>query len=231
MANLYYNAAVDAAWDTLGNWWNDASFTTPATALPADGDTVYLSGFMTSGPSTPVTLAHIHVADPSTGGGSFGVNFTGATGDATFNDSSFNNSLIDGNATFNDTSYNNGGYIAGNAIFNDYSFLGGLGVVSGNVTFNDYSILTSGIISGNATFNDASYNNGFVVLDATFNDTSYNQGVVSGDVTFDLTAAATQIKGGYNGSFSGDVFVSGGSGGGSDNTISRLLDLPWFINL
>ena len=35
---LYYNAAVDTDWNTLGNWWNDAVFADPALALPTAGD-------------------------------------------------------------------------------------------------------------------------------------------------------------------------------------------------
>ena len=124
MANLYYNAAVDATWDTLGNWWNDAAFTDPALALPADGDDVYLGAAMSSGPSVSVTLNHIYVADASTGGGSFGVNFSGAIGDATFNNNSYNFfGTVTGNATFNGGSSNQG-IVAGNATFNDNSLNG-----------------------------------------------------------------------------------------------------------
>jgi hypothetical protein len=302
MANLYYNAAVDTAWDTLGNWWNDDIFTDPALALPTTGDTVYLYGYMTSGPTTPVTLNHIYAYTLSYGGL---LSFTGAignatfqdsqnsgtvTGDATFNGSSYNFGTVTGNATFNDTSinysgaevegnatfngtsYNNGevtgdatfndssyhdifGEVGGEATFNDYSYNGGIigyfngmptglpvtfndisynnSVVVGTATFNDVSYNAIGASVNGATFNDSSYNGGSVSGDATFNDTSFAQsgGSVGGEATFDLTAAATQIIGGYDVSFNGGVVVSGGSGGGSDNTIARLLDLPWFINL
>ena len=116
MANLYYNGAVDATWDELGNWWNDAVFSDPALALPADGDDVYLGAGMSSGPSVSVTLNHIYVADASTGGGNFVVNFSGAIGDATFNDFSHNYGTVTGNATFNDNSSNDG-TVAGDATF------------------------------------------------------------------------------------------------------------------
>jgi hypothetical protein len=302
MANLYYNAAVDLAWDTLGNWWNDDIFTDPALALPATGDTVYLYGYMTSGPTTPVTLNHIYAYTLSYGGqlsftGAIGNatfqdsqnsgtvtgdatfngssnNFGTVTGDATFNDTSINyDGTVTGNATFNGTSYNRGevagdatfndssyndifGEVAGEATLNDYSYNGGIlgyfnemptgipvtfndnsynaSFVYGDATFNDSSYNAIGCsVNGNATFNDFSYNGGSAG-GATFNDFSFTQsgGSVGGDATFDLTAAATQIIGGYNVSFYGGVVVSGGAGGGgSDNTISRLLDLPWFINL
>ena len=188
MANLYYNAAVDATWDTLGNWWNDAAFTDPALALPADGDDVYLGAAMSSGPSVSVTLNHIYVADASTGGGSFYVNFSGAIGDATFNDNSNNYGIVSGDATFNDSS-NNYGTVAGNATFNDSSINDGgfyPGTVTGDATFNDSSINNGGTVTGNATFNDGSFNEGGTVSgDATFNDGSHNDsGTVTGDATF-----------------------------------------------
>jgi hypothetical protein len=150
MANLYYNAAVDNAWDTLGNWWTDAAFTNPALALPATGDTVYLAAYIDSGPSVAVTLTHIYVADASTGGGNFGVNFTGAIGNATFNDYSYNVGLVSGDATFNGGSANNTS-VSGNATFNDYSYNNG-GTVSGDATFNDNSYNDGGTVSGDATF-------------------------------------------------------------------------------
>ena len=179
MANLYYNAAVDTAWDTLLNWWTDAAFTDPALALPATGDDVYLAAQVDSGPSTTVTLNHIYVADASTGGGSFYVAFSGAIGNATFNDNSYNSGTVAGDATFNDSSYN---------------------------SYN-------GTVSGNATFNDSSYNNG----------------TVSGNATFSLTAAVSQIKGGFAGTFNGAVVISGGVSNGLN--LSQLLGLPNFIKI
>jgi hypothetical protein len=293
MANLYYNAAVDTAWLTLGNWWNDAAFTSPAAAIPANGDTVYLSGEMTSGPSTSVTLSHIYV----TGGQS--MVFTGAVGNATFNDnSSRNNGTITGDATFNDNSSNFfQGIVTGDAIFNSTS--PNLGIVSGNATFNgtsrnlgavdgtntynDYSY-NEGNNTGPSIFNDYSYNNGGVsptntlndfsycfigtVANATFNDNSYvdtgggisgtclfkdssynngNLGPSSNTVTFDdssynlktFNSAIITFTGPYavgriaNNSYYENLTINmtAPTGGGSDNTIARLLDLPWFINL
>jgi hypothetical protein len=305
MANLYYNAAVDTAWDTRGNWWNDDIFTDPALALPTTGDTVYLYGYMTSGPTTPVTLNHIYAYTLSYGGQ---LSFTGAignatfqdsqnsgtvTGDATFNGSSYNFGTVTGNATFNDTSINydgtvtgnatfngtfngtsyNRGEVAGDATFNDSSYNDVFGEVAGEatfngtsynggilgyfngmptgipVTFNDNSINNSVVVGDTtfngsshnaigatvtgATFNGSSYNGGSVGGDATFNDFSFAQsgGSVAGDATFDLTAAATQIIGGYDVSFNGDVVVSGGSGGGNGLDLSQLLGLPNFIKI
>ena len=207
MANLYYNAAVDTAWDTLGNWWTDASFTTPATALPADGDTVHLNGDVDYPPSTSVTLAHIYVSDILVGFAS--VNLTGVigdvtvfrvvrvfgqiTGDATFyNNSSAGGGRITGNATFNDISFNECPEITGDVTFNDYSGAQGYTSFLGNLTFND-DAYSYGYISvvGNTTFNDNSYNIREITGNATFNNNSRNlvvgpssRGSVIGNATF-----------------------------------------------
>jgi len=183
--DFYYNAAADTAWDTVGNWWADAAFTTSIGILPVAGSTVYLAAQMDSGPSVSVTLNHIYVADASTGGGSFYANFSGAIGDATFNDFSNNNyGTVSGNATFNDSSYNYG-TVTGNATFNDssYSTAESFGAVYGNATFNDSSY-NYGIVSRDATFNDNSYNINAVYGNATFNDSSYTNGTVFGNATF-----------------------------------------------
>lgn len=300
MANLYYNAAaVDMAWDELGNWWNDASFTTPAAALPTTGDTVHLNGDMLYPPSTPVTLAHIYVSDISTGTGYYQAILSGVignvtvfrggrvggqiTGDATFyNNSSAGGGRITGNATFNDICFNECSEITGDATFNDYSIQYGFCDFLGNLTFNDYSVNAYNIsVAGNTTFNDRSYNTrditgnatfnnnsrnlvlgpsgrGSVIGNATFNNSSINDGgTITGDATFNDNsscifnydqAAGFRVSGitTFNGpyaigrigagtSYGGEMYVNmtlpAPTSSGGDNTIARLLDLPWFINL
>jgi hypothetical protein len=181
MATLYYNAAVDTAWDTLGNWWNDIGFSDPALALPADGDDVQIYAQMDSGPSTSVTLNSIYV-----GAGYVQMVFTGAVGNAYF-DGTNNAGYVNGNAIFNNSGQASGASTSGNCIFNGSCVnYGGIG---GDATFNDYSYNTNvgadGSIGGNATFNDHSYNDGATINgNAIFNNDSYNQGVVSGNATF-----------------------------------------------
>jgi hypothetical protein len=75
--------------------------------------------------------------------------------------------------------------------------------------------------------------------DVVFQDTAYNDhAVINGKATY-KSAASLQYSWGqnslgnvnagmYNGSTSFEVNISGGGGGG---TISRLLNLPWFINI
>ena len=193
MANLYFNAAVDNDWDTLLNWWSDASFTIPSIALPATGDTVYIAADMYTGPSVPVTLNHIYVADASTGGGAFlvrlNVNITSDVtffdlsgtlgsgqfvGNVIFNDSSYNDIYfaITGAVTFNDSSYNaDAAVITGATTFNDSSY--NVGIINGATTFN-YLSSNSGIVTGNCIFNGSSFNTALASGTATFNDSSYN---------------------------------------------------------
>jgi hypothetical protein len=257
MANLYYNAAVDTAWDTLGNWWENAGHNTPAAAIPANGDTVYLSGAMNSGPSTSVTLANINVLIDA-------VNFTGAIGNATFSTDSFNDGTVTGNATFNGTSQNSSGTIVGDATFNDTSSNNAR--VEGNATFNnssvndgdcysgtfnDYSYNSASgvpVLSGQAIFNDYSYNEigSYEYIGGIFNDNSANYSnqlaicVFNDNSTNSADVSHAEFYGPYafgriglntRYSYRLDVNMTAPSGGGSDNTIARLLDLPWFINL
>ena len=71
MTTRYFNNAVNTSWDTLGNWWLDAAFSTPSTSIPVNGDTVFIGANLDTGPSVAVTLPIVNVADASTGGGSF----------------------------------------------------------------------------------------------------------------------------------------------------------------
>ena len=42
MANLYFNNAVNTSLSTLGNWWTNAGFTTPAGGLPTASDNCFI---------------------------------------------------------------------------------------------------------------------------------------------------------------------------------------------
>jgi hypothetical protein len=212
MANLYFNGDVDTDWDTIGNWWSDAGYSSAAGRLPANGDTVYLDAEIDTGPSLAVTLTAINVGtlneDP------FGVTLNGAhqaVGPAFFNDYSTNNGTVSGEATFNDYSTNNG-TVSGAATFNDSSY-NNFGTVSGDATFNDSSYNNYGSVSGDATFNDSSYNNyGTVSGDATFNDSSYNYyGIVSGVSAFSFSSISIQVNA-YGGSLVSIRLPSGPSG-------------------
>jgi hypothetical protein len=224
MANLYFNGEVDTDWDTIGNWWLDAGYSSAAGRLPANGDTVYLDAEIDTGPSLAVTLTAINVGTLNED--SFGVTLNGAhqaVGPAFFNDSSTNNGTVSGDATFNDSSTNNGGTVSGDATFNDYSYNNG--TVSGEATFNDSSYNNFGTVSGDATFNDSSYNNyGTVSGDATFNDSSYNYyGTVSGVSAFSFSSISIQVNA-YGGSL-GSIRLPSGPSGPSGLNGSSILGL------
>jgi hypothetical protein len=184
MATLYFNAAVDTDWATLGNWWTDDAFTTQATSLPTSADDVIASAIIAANSGSEPTVANFTL----NGFSHLGIAIT-VTGNATFNDSSVNRTTVTGNATFNGSSYNYYGK-----------------TVTGNATFNDYSS-SEGTVSGDATFNDYSYNYGEVGGNATFNDSSYNRTTVTGNATFSLSSAAAQISGGFYGTYGSISFA------------------------
>jgi hypothetical protein len=141
-ATLYFDANVDGAWTTVGNWWLDDEHTQAAGRLPTSADSVVASAEITASGQT--------VVDFTIGGGFLTGTLT-VTGMATFNGSAGNSGTINGDATFNDFSYNDSdGIINGNATFNGNSDHGG--IVNGNATFNDSSN-NSGTVTGTITDN------------------------------------------------------------------------------
>ncbi len=177
---LYFNNAVDSLWDTLGNWWLNASFSIPAITIPGNGDIVYLGAAVasTGTPSVPVTLSHTYVAASSTGGGSFVVTLSGINGDVTFYDNSGVQSYIRDNATFYDTSKNGGGY--GNYVY-------------GLATFYD-STYNSGYLYGDAIFHDTSFNGNYIFgTTSSFYDLSVNNHEIDGNAFFDCSATNNSI--------------------------------------
>jgi hypothetical protein len=130
-AILYFDGAVDGAWTTVGNWWLDDAHTEPAGRLPTSADSVVASAGITASGQTVVDFT---LDDPSEGD-FFSLSGTlTVTGVATFNGEAGigNSSTVTGNATFNDGSYNTG-TVTGNATFNNNSF--NSGTVTGTATF------------------------------------------------------------------------------------------------
>lgn len=198
MATLYFNGAVDGDWNTLGNWWDDSGFTTPASALPTSSDSVIASATISSNSGSAPT-----VIDFTIGGGSYTIQLSSTiltvTGTATFNDSTSLLAQINGSVVFNDTSFNDNGVIVGNVVFNDSSYHDGTGTqygITGNVTFNNNSYCI-GPIDGNnitVTFNDSSIlgvwdgtQGGYITGNAEFNDNSIKRGNVTGTITWNST--------------------------------------------
>lgn len=137
---LYFNGAVDSDWATLGNWWTSGAFTTQASALPTSGDSVVLSATCGTNSGSAPTVVNFTLNDPDYYAFYLFVAIT-VTGNATFNDGSYNYGTVTGDATFNDSSYNSG-------------------TVSGNATFNDLSVNLTGVVAGDATFTGSACNDG-----------------------------------------------------------------------
>ena len=184
MATLYYNAAVDSDWATLGNWWTDDAFTTQASSLPTSSDSVVLSGGCSSNSGSEPTVVNFTMNDPGYSY-AFGISIT-VTGNATFNGTSAHLGTINGSATFSGAArmgYNssnstrsvvngdvtlNGnsqcaGDIYGNAVVNEYAEITWDGMsawpypygrVHGDLQANDYAVVRGGYYSG--TFRDYS---------------------------------------------------------------------------
>lgn len=117
---LHLTNSVDTSWETLGNWWNDSSFTSPASSLPTAADEVHVYAFMSaSAPQSVWSLVGesggilTYMTLAVAGGAVFkaGSAFYDSAvlnGNAVFNGNSENYGTINGNATFNDTSKNYG---------------------------------------------------------------------------------------------------------------------------
>jgi hypothetical protein len=182
MATLYFNAAVDNDWNTLGNWWTSDAFTTQASALPTSSDSVVLSASVGSNSGSAPTVVNL------TSNGNISIPFT-VTGTATFNgggpNSSDSGTTMTGNFVFNNDAGHGGGTIVGNVTFNDDSYT--YSSITGNITLYDRA-LNGSTTTGNAVFNDESRNSmsGNVTGTATFNDLSYiaASSGISGPCTF-----------------------------------------------
>lgn len=214
---LYFNAAVDNDWNTLGNWWQDAGHTVHAGALPTVADEVIVTEAILSnaGPAASVSSAvfssnatlgmELTVSVSATFNDSTTLNNGHIIGPAIFNEDSVNYySTIDGDTTFNDNAYNNNSTITGTVTFNDNSY--NQGNITGDVIFNDNSYNEDGGITGNATFNGSSYvkQGGTIGGEATFNTAYYNGVVPTGGT---LIISGTSY---YAGTVSGSMY-------GSDN--------------
>lgn len=183
---LFFNNAVDTSYNTLGNFWEDAEFTVPASALPTVGDDV-VAGELTGGAGT---LNCLSVSFWGAGGNSATIN-----GRGNFSTASFNTGTINGFGDFSDASSNNG-VINGDAAFSNGAV--NAGPVSGDAYFNASYNYSGGTVGGVATFIDASRNDGEIttavfrsgssntnsVEEASFYDNSFNDSLVSGTAHF-----------------------------------------------
>lgn len=224
----YFTGAVSTHWGDIGNWFFDSSETEPTLVFPQNGDTVYIGTEMTSGPASAVALGSIIVASSTTGGGSFSVDFTNASGPAYFYDGSTNAGEVNGvfhiygNRAFSDV--NTTGTYAGNIAFHDSSYNDI--TINTDVTFYDTSYNALGaVVNGNAEFAGTNINNGTVVGVATVNagaslsgsGTVENNSVNSGDISGGIfNGIVTNVSGAVTGAvtnllrmiFNGGSYVS-----------------------
>lgn len=159
MATLYYNAAIDNDWATLGNWWTDSGFTTQASSLPTSSDDVKIySDVYSNAGSTPTVnsmvvygnysniVVNINMTcvtfcefiDESILGN--GATITAASG--IFGGISLGNGYVDGTFTgisylYGSSALRNGGTINGTTYFNNVSDINSGGILNGSGIFID----------------------------------------------------------------------------------------------
>ena len=169
--NVTFNDTSSFTWGIINGdcTFNDSSY------IDFGGDTCYIQGSLTFYGSSYVGDVSIQSNGNDITFNDYSFNEGTITGNATFNDSSYNDyaATVTGNATFNDFSYNSSGYVTGDCVFNGTSYNDGY---VGNCEFNDSSYNNYGQI-GNTIFNDYSYNRGYSsgASDFTFNNYSYNR--------------------------------------------------------
>ena len=257
MASLYYNGAVDTAWENPSNWWLDNAATIPALNAPwVNGvDTVYLGYDLTyaTGANTPSQIG-VDIGTGATGtcdinyiqnnayvyGGTFSGGFSnnGTIDGGTFSGAGFSNyfgGLIIG-GTFSGVGFSNsGGFIIGGTFSGaGFSNSGTISNINGG-TFSGVGFTNSGTIYG-GTFSGAMFNNYYIIDGGTFSGAGFNNyygGLIIGGTFLPHAISVTTSGSNTLLAMSGGVTFGYPTppSGGSDQTVARLLDLPWFINL
>jgi hypothetical protein len=227
MAILYYNAAVDTDWSTLGNWWTDSSFSTPASYLPSSGDYVEMYGNCLSNSGNPAVVDSFYTdqildinitangIDQNTIWGSVGYNgvinvLNESTTNAIVFNGGTNYGIVNSSGKCNFYGGANYGTInAPNCEFSQTGFNGVGGNVIADCIFESagyvgYSAYNAGSISGVCTFSATSKNIGTITGNCTFNNDSYNEnpGTITGNVTFNNNS--------HNGALTGSLSIVGG---------------------
>lgn len=185
MATLYFNGAVDGDWNELGNWWENSSYTIPASSLPTSSDDVIIDVVVTTNSGGPLSV--INLTHNANGGCPLYITVSGS---ATFNAGYNNAGTIDGVGIFNDGTVNNG-TVTGLAYFNGSSGNGSVGSTSGDAYFYNTST-NDGSVGGNAIvdyshavpFDSSNGNNGTVtgsILYANFPTLYYNNATTDGN--------------------------------------------------
>lgn len=189
--NLYYNAASDNAWDTLSNWWEDSSYTIPASALPGSGDNAYLDMPIFVGPSTPTTVSSVFVGSINTATFDVDLSNLSVSTFLSIENQAILSGMLGTVALFqaNNSATISGSFVLGGGVatfYDDTNLSGTIENPSSLVIFNN-SASNQGGVNYDAEFNQFATNVGMVVGNATFNRTEYDAnftvGTVSGMVT------------------------------------------------
>jgi hypothetical protein len=194
---FYFNNAVDTNWNTLGNWWNDAQFTVPATYLPTALNQVFIHGEITDlGIGDTAEVDTITFNGTSTSA----IDIT-VVQNAIFNGSSSNtgNITLSGIATFNETSSNTGTITAATSTFYEDT----TSTVGGTILGFIQRIFTSSA----TTLRDFTTEGGR--NDWTIISTGVNTIVNLANATYDL--ATNIFKGLLGGSFVSNSSISEGT--------------------
>lgn len=227
MATLYYNAAVNTNWSTLGNWWTDSSYSTQALSLPSSSDTVVIDGDVSTISSGVAVVDHVaggYLISPRP---TMDINLTTNTASFNFNIGSSGVLNITTNSIF---SYDAAAYATTNyGIINVSGILG----CGGTDTFINYGTINGdcnlwygnneGLINGNCIFADPTtapnpggggwFENstgGTIIGNCIiYTDYSRNEGNITGNCTF-----YDNSYNGYPGSISGNVTFNDDSGNG-----------------
>lgn len=210
MAILYYNAAVDNDWATLGNWWTDIAFTTPASSLPTSSDDVKIySNINSNAGSTPTVNSMVVYGNNSSIVVS--INMTCVTFCEFIDESILGNgiTITASSGIFGGISYGNG-YVDGT--FTGISYLYGSsairngGIINGTTYFNNGSDINSGgTLNGSGIFIDdggPKDNNGTIngYASGVFNNDS--GGVINGNAVF-LSGNSVTGRNGSGGTVNG----------------------------
>lgn len=157
---LYFHGSVDTDWNTLGNWWEDASGTIPASSLPTPSDDVQILAPVLTNSGPPAVVNDFFLTGTNFGIALTCVNLT-STPDSFFLLAS---SIVCNNATV-------GGEIQGNFSCSQLSCPESGGITS-----------TAVVVCVNATFAGSSYTQGTLTASGLITASDYAQlsGVIYG---------------------------------------------------
>jgi hypothetical protein len=201
---IYWKQTADTLWSSSSNWYQNALCTTPASRIPASGDSIYLTGTVapTTGPTAAITVP---VFDTS----AMVVSVTAMAAAVTYKSAgSIPLIIVTQTLNFGDAGGSKANVWQGTATTAGMSitFRGAsqVSAVVGTANFYDSSYTTQSVGSGSCFYN-TSHITGVgaaqTVPSATFNDSSYmgsGYASLSGTTTFNGASYCNGATGGSN---------------------------------